>query len=74
MKIAVIKGSPKGQNSITLQSIKYLEKLHPEHEFRELDAGQIIRALERDFARAEEILTWCDSVIFSFPVYTFIAS
>ena len=73
MKIAVVNGSPKGQNSITLQSIKYLEKLRPEHEFRELDAGQIIRALEKDFGRAEEILSWCDSIIFSFPVYTFIA-
>ena len=73
MKIAIINGSPKGQNSITLQSIKYLEKLYPTHEFRELDAGQIIRALERDFSRAEEILSWCDSIIFSFPVYTFIA-
>ena len=73
MKIAIINGSPKGQNSITLQSVKYLEKLYPSHEFRELDAGQIIRALERDFSRAEELLAWCDAMIFSFPVYTFIA-
>ena len=73
MKIAIINGSPKGQNSITLQSVKYLEKLYPSHEFRELDAGQIIKALERDFSRAEEILSWCDAMIFSFPVYTFIA-
>ena len=73
MKIAIINGSPKGQNSVTLQSVKYLEKLYPIHEFRELDAGQIIKALERDFTRAEEILSWCDSMIFSFPVYTFIA-
>lgn len=73
MKIAIINGSPKGQNSITLQSVKYLEKLYPFHEFRELDAGQIIRALERDFSRAEELLAWCDAMIFSFPVYTFIA-
>lgn len=73
MKIAVINGSPKGQNSITLQSLKYLAKLHPEHEFRELDAGRKTVVLERDFAEAMEILEWCDSIIFSFPVYTFIA-
>ena len=73
MKIAVINGSPKGQNSITLQSVKYLAKLYPAHEFSELDAGQIIRALERDFSRAEELLSGCDGIIFSFPVYTFIA-
>lgn len=39
MKIAIINGSPKGQNSITLQSIKYLEKLYPTHEFREIVLG-----------------------------------
>ena len=39
MKIAIINGSPKGQNSITLQSIKYLEKLYSTHEFRELVLG-----------------------------------
>ena len=33
MKIHVINGSPKGKFSITLQTVKYLEKLYPEHEF-----------------------------------------
>lgn len=73
MKLLVINGSPKGKNSITLQSLNYLEKLHPEHEFRHLHAGQIIRALESDFSGAEEALSWCDHIIFSYPVYTFIA-
>lgn len=29
MKILVINGSPKGHNSITLQTVLYLEMLHP---------------------------------------------
>ena len=48
MKILVINGSPKGKFSITLQTFKYLEKLHPEHEFSVLDAGQKIKVFEKD--------------------------
>jgi multimeric flavodoxin WrbA len=73
MKIAVINGSPKGQYSITLQTIRYLERKYPEHEFRILNAGQKIKALEKNFDEAEEILTSSDAVIFSYPVYTFLA-
>ena len=43
MNILVINGSPKGQNSITLQTTNYLKILHPEHEFNVLDAGQKIK-------------------------------
>lgn len=73
MKIAVINGSPKGQYSITLQTVRYLERKFPEHEFRILNAGQKIKALEKNFDEAEEILTSSDAVIFSYPVYTFLA-
>jgi len=73
MKIAVINGSPKGQYSITLQTVRYLERKYPEHEFRILNAGQKIKALEKNFDEAEEILTSSDAVIFSYPVYTFLA-
>ena len=73
MKIAVINGSPKGQYSITLQTIRYLERKYPEHEFRILNAGQKIKTLEKNFDEAEEILTSSDAVIFSYPVYTFLA-
>ncbi len=73
MKIAVINGSPKGKNSVTLQSVIYLEKLYPDHEFRHLHVGQQIKLFEKDLAATEEVLNWCDGIIFSFPVYTFIA-
>ncbi len=73
MKIAVINGSPKGKYSITLQTVLYLEKKYPEHEFSVLHAGQIIKALEKDFSKAKELLEACDAVLFSYPVYTFFA-
>ena len=31
MRILVINGSPKGEYSVTLQTIRYLEKLYPQH-------------------------------------------
>ena len=73
MKIAVVNGSPKGKYSITLQTVLYLEKKYPEHEFAVLHAGQIIKALEKDFSKARAVLEDADGVIFSYPVYTFIA-
>ena len=73
MKIAVINGSPKGKYSITLQTVRYLERKFPEHEFVTLHAGQTIRALERDFTPARELLASADAVMFSYPVYTFLA-
>ncbi|MBQ3501412.1 MAG: NAD(P)H-dependent oxidoreductase, partial [Oscillospiraceae bacterium] len=73
MKILVINGSPKGKFSITLQTVKYLEKLYPEHEFSVLDAGQRIKALEKDFSAAVEAVEKAELIIFSYPVYTFVA-
>ena len=73
MKILVINGSPKGKFSITLQTVKFLEKLRPEHEFSVLDAGQKIKAFEKDFSAAKEAIENAELIIFSYPVYTFIA-
>ena len=73
MKILVLNGSPKGEYSITLQTILYLEKRFPKHQFRVLHAGQRIKALEKDLTPALEGLEWADLVLFSYPVYTFIA-
>lgn len=73
MKIAVINGSPKGKYSVTLQTVKYLGLIYPDHEFKVLNAGQRIKALEKDFTEARELLVWADAVLFSYPVYTFLA-
>jgi len=73
MNILIINGSPKGPASITLQTLLWLEKLHPEHDFHILHAGQRIKGLERNFAEAEKLIADADLLIFSYPVYTFIA-
>ena len=73
MNILVINGSPKGKYSITLQTVRYLEALYSQHTFTVLDAGQKIKALEKDFSSASEAVKNADLLLFSYPVYTFIA-
>lgn len=73
MKIAVINGSPKGKYSITLQTVLYLQRKYPEHQFCVLNAGQKIKALEKDFSEAKALIEGSDAVLFSYPVYTFLA-
>ena len=73
MKILVINGSPKGKYSITLQTLNYLEIKYKNHEFAVLNAGQTIKTLEKDFTKATDLIAWSDAIIFSYPVYTFIA-
>lgn len=73
MRILVVNGSPKGKNSITLQTVEYLKLKFPEHEWETLHVGQKIRGLEKDFAPAAEALARAELLLFSYPVYTFIA-
>lgn len=73
MNILVINGSPKGDYSITLQSAKYLEKLNSDHSFSYINAGQRIKALEKNIGEALESINSADLILFSYPVYTFMA-
>ena len=73
MHILVLNGSPKGPNSITLQTVNYLQARYPAHTFEVLHVGQRIAALERDFAPVLAAIARADLLLFSYPVYTFIA-
>jgi len=73
MNILIINGSPKGKYSVTLHTCLYLEKKCPEHHFETLHAGQRIKSLEKDFSPAIEAIGRADLLLFSYPVYTFIA-
>ena len=72
LNITVINGSPKGEYSITLQTVRYLENRHPKHSFTVIDAGKKIRKYEKDFSEAKEALNRADLILFCYPVYTFI--
>jgi len=73
MHILVINGSPKGKYSVTLQTVRYLECRFPDHTFEVLDAGKRIKSLEKDFSPAIEAIGGADLLLFSYPVYTFLA-
>ncbi len=73
MNILVLNGSPKGEYSITLQTVRFLALLHPEHSFTELHVGQKIHQYEQNFTPAMEEIKKADVLLFSYPVYTFIA-
>ena len=72
MNILVINGSPKGNNSITLQTLLFLEKLFIEHQFSFLNVGQKIKYYEKNFNEIKEEFEKSDIIIFSYPVYTFL--
>lgn len=73
MKVLVLNGSPKGEYSITLQTVKYIQKNAPTCSFEVLHVGQRIKALEKDFSPAIEALKSADMLVFAYPVYTFMA-
>ena len=73
MDIVVLNGSPKGSYSITLQTVLYLEKVFPEHTFEVLNCGQQIKSIEKDLTSVLSALIRADLILFSYPVYTFIA-
>jgi multimeric flavodoxin WrbA len=73
MNILFLNGSPKGPNSVTIQTALYIEKRFPEHCFEILNIAQLIRPLEKDFSRAAQAMERAELIVFCYPVYTFIA-
>ena len=67
VKIAVINGSPKGENSITFQSVRYLEKRFQD-DFMILQAGASIEDLKQDMGIATAVLEAADLILFSYSV------
>jgi multimeric flavodoxin WrbA len=72
MKICVLNGSPKGEESITLQYALYLQKKFPEHAFTVLHAAKDVPKMQKDpeaFRQAMETVQGSDGVIWAFPLY-----
>ena len=73
MKIAVLNGSPKGQISVTMQYVHFLEQIFPEIEFKYFDVALKIKKLEKDNKTFQEIIAGiasADAVLWAFPLYT----
>lgn len=72
MKVTVLSGSPKGKHSVTLQSVHYMGRRHPEHSMEIIHVGQNIKALMEDDAAFETALSAvadADLIIWATPVY-----
>ena len=72
MKVLVLNGSPSGSNSITLQTVLYIEKHFPDVTFEVLQVAPRIKSIEKDFSEAESALQNADLLLFCYPVYTFL--
>ncbi len=73
MNICVLNGSPRGKYSTTVHTMLYLEKRYPQHHYEYLNVGTKINAYERDMSEAIDAINRAELVVFSYPVYTFIA-
>ncbi len=72
MHVLVINGSPSGKNSITFQTVLFIEKHFKKINFNYLHVGSGIHAIEKSFAEAEDALRSADLLLFAYPVYTFL--
>lgn len=74
MRICVLSGSPKGELSVTLQSVLFIQKHFSAHEMNIIHIGREIKSLEKDPAKVSEVLAQIsssDMIIMATPVYTF---
>lgn len=72
MHIVVLNGSPKGEVSITLQYIKYLEKVYTNHDFKVLHISQKIKKLDKNedyFYEIIEEVTSADLILWIFGLW-----
>jgi len=72
MKIAVLNGSPKGEVSVTMQYVHFLQQRFPEIEFVFYDVALKIKKLEKDDKSFGEVIAGvaaADAVLWAFPLY-----
>jgi len=72
MNILVFGGSPKGEKSVTMQYVKWLQKNHPEHRFEVIQVAQPIARIEKDMGMMAEIrekVLAADGILWAFPLY-----
>ena len=75
MKIVVLSGSPKGKESVSLQSMNYLSGRFSAHTYEVFHISQTIKKIEGDtnvFSQIIEAVRNADLVMWVSPVYTFL--
>jgi multimeric flavodoxin WrbA len=72
VKIVVLNGSPKGDLSLTLQYVRFIQKRFPQHEFKIFNVAQLIKKIETDvrvFTEISDEVKSADGILWSFPLY-----
>ena len=72
MKIIVLNGSPKGNISVTMQYVQFIQKRFPQHELKIINISQKIKKIEKDGKAFQEIIDQVrssDGVLWAFPLY-----
>ena len=72
MKIVVLVGSPKGDQSVTKHYVLYLQKKFPKHEFLFFNIAQRIKKIEKNEEAFQDIIheiESSDAIIWAFPLY-----
>lgn len=75
MKITIISGSPKGEKSVTLQYLLYIQKHNPQHTFETFHVGQTIKSIEKNKPKFDEIIEsvkTSDAVFWITPIFYFL--
>ncbi len=76
MKFVVLNGSPKGDISVTMGYIRFIEANFKQHEIKYINVTQLISKIEKDSQLFDSIvddIKNCDGVIWAFPLYVFTA-
>ena len=72
MKIVVLNGSPKGNMSVTLQYVLFIQNKFPQHEFKVFNIAQEFRKIETEQKAFQEIIDAVkssDGVLWAFSLY-----
>ncbi len=72
MKIIVLNGSPKGDLSVTMQYVAYIQKRFPQHELKIINISERIKRIEKDeptFQGIMDEVRMSDAVLWAFPLY-----
>ena len=75
MKIIVLNGSPKGDISVTMQYVHFIQKKFPQHELEILNISQRMKKIEKDEKAFQDIIDQVkssDGVLWAFPLYVFL--